>query len=168
MDDYISKLSKAAFFQLRRIAQLLSRKDAESLVHAFITTRLDYCNALFSGLPAHSIFHLQYIQNSAARLLKSAHITPILFNFTGCLYLFLCNTKFFCSPLRHSKVLLLPIFPTYSLLILLLAHSGLLVQNFFVCLGSAYLQWHPNFGIRFPWHSEQSKLKTYLFNQHYH
>ncbi len=53
-------------------------------MHAFITTRLDYCNTLFSGLPAHSIFHLQYIQISAARLLtstkKSAHITPILFN----------------------------------------------------------------------------------------
>ncbi len=82
----------------------------------------------------------------------------------------MCNTKFFCSPLRHSKILLLPIFPTYSLLIFLLAHSGLLVQNFFVCLGSAYLQWaadpflsrHPNFGIRFPWHFEQSPLSKNL------
>ncbi len=74
LDDYISKLSKAAFFQLRRIAQLnpfFSRKDAEKLVHIFNATRLDYCNALFSGLPAHSIFRLQYIQNSAARLLTS-------------------------------------------------------------------------------------------------
>ncbi|KAL0153382.1 hypothetical protein M9458_051301 [Cirrhinus mrigala] len=50
LDAYISKLSKAAFFQLRRIAKLrtfMSPKDAESLVHAFITSRLDYCNALF-------------------------------------------------------------------------------------------------------------------------
>ncbi len=84
MDAYISKLSKAAFFQLRRLAQLrsyVSPKDAESLVHAFITSRLDYCNALFAGLPLHSISHL-YIQNSAARILtptkRSAHITPIL------------------------------------------------------------------------------------------
>ncbi len=83
----ISKLSKAAFFQLRRIAKLccfMSPKDAESLVCAFITSRLDYCNALFSGLPARSISRLQYIQNSAARMLtytkRSAHITPILFN----------------------------------------------------------------------------------------
>ncbi len=87
---------KLFFLQLRRIAQLspfLSRKDAESLVHAFITTCLDYCNALFSGLPAHSIFCLQYIQNSAARLLtstnKSAHITPILFNL-HCLPVSIC------------------------------------------------------------------------------
>ncbi len=55
-DVYISQLCKAAFFQLRRIAKLrpyVSPKDAESLVHAFITSRLDYCNVLFSGLPAH-------------------------------------------------------------------------------------------------------------------
>ncbi len=62
----------------------MSPKDAESLVHAFITSRLHYCNALFSGLPARSISRLQYIQNSAARMLtytkRSAHITPILFN----------------------------------------------------------------------------------------
>ncbi len=62
----------------------MSPKDAESLVHAFITSHLDYCNALFSGLPARSISRLQYIQNSAARVLtytkRSAHITPILFN----------------------------------------------------------------------------------------
>ncbi len=87
LDAYISKLSKAAFFQLRRIAKLrsfMSPKDAESLVHAFITSRLDYCNALFSGLSVRSISRLQYIQNSAARMLtytkRSAHITPILFN----------------------------------------------------------------------------------------
>ncbi len=59
----------------------MSPKDAESLVYAFITSRLDYCNALFSGFPAHSISRLQYIQNSAARMLtytkRSAHI---LFN----------------------------------------------------------------------------------------
>lgn len=57
-DAYISQLCKAAFFQLRSIAKLrpyVSPKDAESLplVHAFNTSRLDYSNILFSGLPAH-------------------------------------------------------------------------------------------------------------------
>lgn len=36
------------------------------LIHAFITTRLDYCNSVLVGLPARSC---QYVQNSAARVL---------------------------------------------------------------------------------------------------
>ncbi|KAI4898085.1 hypothetical protein NFI96_008277 [Prochilodus magdalenae] len=67
---------------IARLRPLLTSKDAETLVHAFIRSRLDYCNALFHGLPSKTLRPLQYIQNSAARVLvrtnKSAHITPIL------------------------------------------------------------------------------------------
>lgn len=51
-------------------------------MHTFILSRLDHCNALFTGLSKHSIGRLQVIQNSAARVLtgtrKHHHITPIL------------------------------------------------------------------------------------------
>ncbi len=60
---------------------MLRVSDAENLVHAFMTTRLDYCNALLGG-PASSINKLQIVQNAAARVLtrsrKYDHITPIV------------------------------------------------------------------------------------------
>ncbi|KAL0153650.1 hypothetical protein M9458_051015 [Cirrhinus mrigala] len=52
------------------------------LVHAFMTSRLDYCNALLGGCPASSINKLQIVQNAAARVLTRSRkydlITPIL------------------------------------------------------------------------------------------
>ncbi len=54
----------------------------KKLVHAFNSSRLDYCNALQGGCPASSINKLQIVQNAAARVLtrsrKYGHITPNL------------------------------------------------------------------------------------------
>ncbi len=84
-ENHISHVTKTVFFHLRNIAKLrnmLSVSDAEKLVHAFMTSRLDYCNALLGGCPASSINKLQIVQNAAARVLtrsrKYDHIIPIL------------------------------------------------------------------------------------------
>ncbi len=83
-ENHISNVTKTAFFHLRNIAKLrnISVSDAEKLVHAFMTSRLDYCNALLGGCPASSINKLQIIKNAAARVLtrsrKYDHITPVL------------------------------------------------------------------------------------------
>ncbi len=84
-DNHISNVTKTAFFHLRNISKLrnmLSVSDAEKLVHAFMTSRLDYCNALLGGCPASSINKLQIVQNAAARVLTTSrkydYITPIL------------------------------------------------------------------------------------------
>ncbi|XP_061098676.1 uncharacterized protein LOC133128885 [Conger conger] len=82
-EAHIKHLCKTSFFHLKNIAKLrptLSLQDAEKLVHAFVSSRLDYCNALLIGIPSKSL--QKRIQNSAARILmrvrKHDHITPIL------------------------------------------------------------------------------------------
>lgn len=54
-ETHINSITKPAFFHLHHIAKLrpfISFKDAETVIHAFVLSRLDYCNALFIGLPA--------------------------------------------------------------------------------------------------------------------
>ena len=59
------------------------RETAYSPIHAFITSRLDYCNALLYGFPKEQIAKLQRVQNAAARLImdigKYSHITLALY-----------------------------------------------------------------------------------------
>ncbi len=84
-DKQINSVVKSAFFQLRMIAKIksfLSFKDLETVIHAFISTRLDYCNSLYLGITQSCISRLQMVQNAAARLLtgtkKRESITPVL------------------------------------------------------------------------------------------
>uniref|UniRef100_A0A8P4KP43 Reverse transcriptase domain-containing protein n=1 Tax=Dicentrarchus labrax TaxID=13489 RepID=A0A8P4KP43_DICLA len=84
-NSHIKQTSRTAFFHLRNIRKnrhILSQTDAEKLIHAFVTSRLDYCNSLLSGCPNKSIKTLQLIQNAAARVLtgtrKRDHISPVL------------------------------------------------------------------------------------------
>ncbi|KAI5615828.1 hypothetical protein C0J50_8760, partial [Silurus asotus] len=67
---------------IAKIRNMMSLQDAEKLVDAFVTSRLDYCNALLSGCASKCINKLQLVQNAAARVLtrsrKYDHITPYL------------------------------------------------------------------------------------------
>jgi len=49
MADHISALSQSCFFQLRQlrsIKQSLTLEATKTLVHAFVSSRLDYCNSM--------------------------------------------------------------------------------------------------------------------------
>ncbi len=84
-DSHVSSICKMAFFHLKNISKLrpmLLMSNAEMLIHAFMTSRLDYCNALLGGCSACSINNLQMVQNASARVLtrtrKYDHISPVL------------------------------------------------------------------------------------------
>ncbi|XP_061487325.1 prostacyclin synthase isoform X3 [Rhineura floridana] len=85
LEAQIASVARGAFYQLRLVAQLrpyLDRENLASVVHVLVTSKLDYCNALYVGLPLKTVRKLQLVQNAAARLLtgtrRSDHITLIL------------------------------------------------------------------------------------------
>ena len=85
MEEHITSVCKSARFHLYnigRIRKYITREATEQLIHALITSKLDYCNALLYGLPNKQIHRLQRLQNIAARIVtlskKSCHITPVL------------------------------------------------------------------------------------------
>lgn len=82
---HVTAVCKSASFHLRNIYKIrkyLTHDSAVTVIHAFVTSKLDFCNSLLYGLPKCLIKRLQYVQNSAARLIflarKYDHITPLL------------------------------------------------------------------------------------------
>ena len=78
-------IPRVAIYHLRNISKIrkmLSLHNAEKLVHAFVTSRLDYCNAVWSGCANSTLTGLQLIQNAPARILtrtrRFEHISPVL------------------------------------------------------------------------------------------
>ncbi len=64
-DRHVSSICKTAFSHLKNISKLrpmLSMSNAEILINAFMTSRLDYCNALLGGCSACLINKLQMVQ----------------------------------------------------------------------------------------------------------
>ena len=62
-----------------------SRRSTETLIHAFVSTRVDYCNSLLYGLPTYQLNNkLQRVPNAAARSIfqesKYCHVRPLLYN----------------------------------------------------------------------------------------
>ncbi len=57
-DKQINSVVRASFFQLKRLCKLkpfLTFKDLVIIINAFISSRLDYCNALYAGISQSSL-----------------------------------------------------------------------------------------------------------------
>ena len=84
---HVNDVVKKAFYRLRNIAKIrkyISAETTEILIHCFVTSKLDFCNALLYGLPKYQINKLQNVQNTAARIIarlcKYDHISQTLKN----------------------------------------------------------------------------------------
>ena len=74
MNSHINKVCNASFYYLhniRWIRKYLSRDSSETLVHAFVSSRLDYCYSLLYGLPQVQINKIQRIQTQLQDLFLS-------------------------------------------------------------------------------------------------
>jgi exonuclease III len=86
LKKHISSVCQQSYLQIRQLRQIRSALDTKSaiiLANSLVSSRLDYCNSLYHGLPDCSIARLQRIQNSLARVVmpfvkRHDHITPAL------------------------------------------------------------------------------------------
>jgi len=129
--SHISSVCQSASFHIRLIRQIRSLLDTNTttiLANSLVSSRLDYCNSLFFGLPSSSIQRLQRIQNSLARLVlpyfkRRDHISPALeqlhwlpihqritFKIATLTYKTICS-----SQPSYLRDLIHPYIPTYDL-----------------------------------------------------
>ena len=85
MDKHVAKVASTGYFHLRNIRVIRKYLDHDatcSIIHAFVSSQIDYCNSLLSELPSSLIAKLQRLQNAAARVVfdlkRRDHITPVL------------------------------------------------------------------------------------------
>lgn len=85
MEDHVTSVCRTCYFHLRNIGAIRKYLDpdtAAQIIHAFVTSRLDYCNSLLHGLPKKLMSRLTKIQNTAVRIITLCNpqdnITPHL------------------------------------------------------------------------------------------
>ncbi len=85
MVDHVNAVTRTCFNhlrQLRFVRRSLSSESAKMLVHAFVSSKVDYCNSLLIGAPDYVIRRLQAVLNASARLITGLrwhdHITPVM------------------------------------------------------------------------------------------
>ena len=86
LTKHISSVCSSSYYIIRQIRQIrssLDRKSSILVANALVSSKLDFCNSLYYGLPHSSIHRLQLVQNSLARVIcpsvkRRDHITPTL------------------------------------------------------------------------------------------
>ena len=74
LDKHVSTVCSGGFFrlcQLHRVRRSVDSESAATLVHAFVTSCIDYCNAVFAGAPKSLTDNLHRVLNAAAHVISS-------------------------------------------------------------------------------------------------
>ncbi|KAF7253513.1 Vacuolar protein 8 [Varanus komodoensis] len=82
LEAQVMTVARSAFLQLRLIHLLRPYPEENCLAtvtHTLVTSRLDYCNTLYVGLPLKTVRILQMVQNRAARTGCYSYITSVLY-----------------------------------------------------------------------------------------
>jgi hypothetical protein len=85
MKTHVRRICRSSFYQLRQLRSIrssLSETSCSAPVHAFITSRLEYCNSLLAGIGDGLIAQLQSVTRVAARLVLRRNISSIQFRLT--------------------------------------------------------------------------------------
>jgi hypothetical protein len=85
MENHITSVCQSCYFHLRNIGSIrryLDQEIAAQIIHAFVISKLDYCNSLLIGLTDKSLSRLKKIRNTAVRIITLCNsrdnITPHL------------------------------------------------------------------------------------------
>ena len=73
-DKHVSMTCATCCFwlrQLRRVRRSLDTESVKTLLHAFITSRIDYCNTVLAGATKYVTDKLQRVFSAAARLVSN-------------------------------------------------------------------------------------------------
>ena len=193
MNAHVSNIARTCYFELRRLASIrgfLTSTATAKLVSAFVLSTIDYCNSLLFGSTHDVPFHLQRIQNYAARVilclpmsssinthLKSLHWLPVKVRSTykiACLcYHCLCSTApSYVTDMLHRKPLHTCNTRSSSYTMPLLnrpAHSKAALgdRSFFLASSSVWNSIPNDFRCAPSLSSFKSRLKTNLFRSVY-
>ena len=85
METQVQQMCKSAWYHLYNISKIrnfLTLDQTKTVVHAYVTSKLDNNNALLTGIPGCLLMRLQLVQNASAKVVtrqkKSDHVTPLL------------------------------------------------------------------------------------------
>ena len=101
---------------------MLTEQSATQLIHALISSRIDYCNSILYGMSDSKISDLQHIQNTAAHILtkcgnsfihnevilKKLHWLPIKQRIVYTLYQSIFVTLLLVNTLGNALLAMLP------------------------------------------------------------